>query len=292
MSPPEVSPPEASPPDQASPRSDAGATQAAPSGAQAGGERIDAPPAADAVVLSPPRTSRTLNGVSVTVHRFVNPPRTGDSKSDYWTQFQAWGELKNESSQMFRTISARVYWFDAAGKIIDSESIASAAQQDVGDLSEGESVYGEVEYVAPGETTPFHLMRNLDAIKGQVAGFVVVPRMGTDAGDQPPRGSLASLSDAQDAGGGEMSVPQRRITGRFTNEGRGRCRDPRVVYAFLDDRGLIREIRDFSVGDNFEFMLEPGQSHDFTGSFGFIGDTQWKAQAKLRFYASCREALE
>jgi hypothetical protein len=261
--------------------------------ASAGGTPvIDAPPSGTEVTLSPPRVSRTVNGIQVAVHRFINPARSGAKTAGYWTQFQAWGELANESSQVLQLMNARVVWFDAGGNVLNTESIGSLAQEDIGDFAEGENIFSDVEYVAPGQSVPFHMLRNLDAIKGEVAGFAIYPGDGVAVGDDAPRASVADIKDTVDAMTDSLEVPRRRISGRVVNEGTGRCRAPRVVYALLDERGLIRETSYFSVTEDPNVVFASGESRDFAGSFGFIGDSQWRGKAKLKLYAACSEPYD
>jgi hypothetical protein len=103
-------------------------------------------------------------GLSVVTHKVIAPARTGDSKEDYWTQYQVWGEITNHSSEVMEAVSGTITFHDASGAMIGIDSIGTAIKQDFGDSSPGETVRGAVHFVQPGQTVPFHFMRNLDAI--------------------------------------------------------------------------------------------------------------------------------
>lgn len=235
--------------------------------------------------VAPIVTSKESNGLVVSVHRYVHPPRTGDAKQDYWTQLQVWGEIENTSSKTFENVTARIVYFDASGKIITTESIASLSQQDAGDFAPGETVLGEVGFVAPGQTIPFHSMRNLAAIQGQVASFAVYPRAGFAADAATPNGVAVDVKDTIEAGEYDET---RIVSGSVRNDGAGGCRDPRFVVALLDDAGRIADVDSFIVSDDIRKVLGKGESLPFSGKIHLYGENAWKKTAKTRTWVDCK----
>jgi hypothetical protein len=215
----------------------------------------------------------------------VHPPRTGDPKEDYWTQLQVWGEITNTSSQTFESVTARIVYFDAKGEIIGTESIASLSQQDAGDFAPGETVLGEVGFVAPGQSVPFHAMRNLAAIKGDVASFAVYPRRGMAADPVTPHGTVVDVKDTIETGQYDET---RIISGSVRNDGEGACRDPYFVVALLDDAGRIADVESYIVSDDTKKLLGKGESLPFTAKIYLYGDNAWKKSAKLRTWVDCK----
>ncbi len=232
-----------------------------------------------------PVPSATAEGLSVTVHRYVMPKRTGDDTEDYWIQFQAWGEITNESSQTFETASARLVFYDAGGAAITTDSIASASQKDVGDTAPGENVYADVHFVAPGQSVPFHAMRNLAQINGEVASFAIVPRLGTAARGPLPGGVAVDVKDAIQGEGGAAS---RVLSGTIRNDGTAPCRDPYLVVALLDDAGHIGATETIIASDDVRKAVAMGESVAFSGKIQLYDDNAWKRAAPLRTWVDCK----
>lgn len=235
--------------------------------------------------VEPVATSEESNGLKVSVHRYVHPPRTGNEKEDYWTQLQVWGEITNTSSHTFEGVTARIVYFDAKGEIVGTESIASLSQQDAGDFAAGETVLGEVGFVAPGQSVPFHAMRNLAAIKGEVASFAVYPRRGMPADAAAPRGVAVDVTDVIEKGEYDET---RIISGSLRNDGEGGCRDPYFVVALLDEAGGVADVDSFIVSDDTGKVLGKGESLPFSGKIYLYGDNAWKKAAKVRTYVDCK----
>jgi hypothetical protein len=235
--------------------------------------------------VEPVATSDESNGLVVSVHRYVHPPRTGDDKQDYWTQLQVWGEITNTSKHTFENVTARIVYFDAAGGIVGTESIASLSQQDAGDHAPGETVLGGVGFVAPGQSVPFHAMRNLAAIKGEVASFAVYPRRGMPADPAAPKGVAVDVKDVIEAGQYDET---RIISGSVRNDGEGGCRDPYFVVALLDDAGRVADVESFIVSNDTQQVLGKGESLPFRGKIYLYGENAWKKAAKVRTYVDCK----
>lgn len=253
------------------------------------GAKVTVTAGPDPVSLDPIVASGVANGLSVRVHRYVDPPRSGKADDDYWTQFQAWGEITNESQETFESVSARIVFFDGSGKIIGTNSIASAAQEDAGDHAAGENVLGEVGFVAPGESIPFHYMRNLKAIEGEVASFEIYPRRGIVASDSPPKGVAVDVRDALE---GEPGLQVRTLSGTIRNDGTGGCRDPYFVVAVLDPQGRIGAVESMMAQDDTRKVLANGESIAFSGRIHLYDDNAWKTSAKLRTWVDCKPTYD
>jgi hypothetical protein len=88
--------------------------------------------------------------VEVVEHRVIQPPRSSDDRENRWRQLHVWGEMRNKSSRTLSRITADVLFFDARGKLLATESIASGTKTDLGDATPGEPISSAVHDVPPG----------------------------------------------------------------------------------------------------------------------------------------------
>jgi hypothetical protein len=249
----------------------------------------DAPPTvADGSVPSPVAAAEgtVVGGLSVVTHTVIAPARTGNSKEDYWTQYQVWGEITNHSSEVMEAVSGNITFLDASGALIGIESIGTAIKQDFGDASPGETVLGSVHFVQPGQTVPFHFLRNLDAIKGDVASHRLIPRRGTAASGPTPKGVAVDVKERFEGDGFHR---RRMFEGTIRNDGEGGCRAPAFVVAFLDDAGKVAHIDSFDATDDLQKMLAKGETIAFSGGVYIKGDDMgWRETAKVKTYVDCQ----
>jgi hypothetical protein len=222
----------------------------------------------------------------VVTHKVIAPARTGDKKEDYWTQYQVWGEITNHSTEVMEAVSGNLTFLDASGALIDIESIGTAVKQDLGDASPGETVFGAVHFVQPGQTVPFHFLRNLDAIKGDVASHRLIPRRGTAADGPTPKGVAVDVKERFD---GEGFHRKRMFEGTIRNDGEGGCRAPAFVVAFLDDAGKVADLESFDATDDLQKILAKGETIAFSGGVYIKGDDiAWRETAKVKTYVDCQ----
>jgi hypothetical protein len=226
-----------------------------------------------------------VDGLSIVTHTVIAPKRTGDSKEDYWTQYQVWGELTNHSSEVMESISGTITFHDAAGAMIGIDSIGTAIKQDFGDTSPGETILAAVSFVQPGQTVPFHFTRNLDAIKGDIASHRVTPRRATRATGPTPKGVAVDVKERFE---GEGFHRKRIFEGTIRNDGEGGCRSPEFVAAFLDAAGKVAHVARFDASDDLQQMLAKGESMPFSGGVYVTGDDAWRETAAVKTYVSCR----
>jgi hypothetical protein len=224
-------------------------------------------------------------GLSVVTHKVIAPARTGDSKEDYWTQYQVWGEITNHSSEVMEAVSGTITFHDAAGAMIGIDSIGTAIKQDFGDSSPGETVRGAVHFVQPGQTVPFHFMRNLDAIKGEIASHRIAPRRGTPVAGPTPKGVAVDVKERFE---GEDFSRKRMFEGTIRNDGEGGCRAPAFVVAFLDDAGKVAHIDSFDASDDLQKLLAKGETIAFSGGVYVAGDEAWREKAAVSTFVDCR----
>jgi hypothetical protein len=242
---------------------------------------------APAVVESPAPVAEgtVVDGLSLVTHKVIAPQRTGDRKEDYWTQYHVWGEITNHSSEVMETVSGNITFLDASGAIIGIESIGSAIKQDLGDASPGETVRGAVHFVQPGQTVPFHFLRNLDAIKGDIASHRLTPRRGTPVSGPTPKGVAV---DVKERFAGEGHQRKRMFEGTLRNDGEGGCRSPSLVVAFLDDAGKVADLESFDASDDLRKVLATGETIAVSGGAYVTGDDAWRETAKVRTYVDCQ----
>lgn len=225
------------------------------------------------------------NGLSIVTHKVLAPKRTGDSKEDYWTQYQVWGEITNHSSEVMEAVTGTITFHDAAGAMIGIDSIGTAVKQDVGDDSPGETILGSVHFVQPGQTVPFHFMRNLDAIKGDIASHRVTPRRGTPVSGAAPK---AVAVDVKERFEGEGFSRKRMFEATIRNDGEGGCRAPSLVVAFLDDAGKIAHVDAFDASDDLQKVLAKGETIAVSGGVYVTGDDAWREKAAVRTFVDCQ----
>jgi hypothetical protein len=249
----------------------------------------DPAPAAEpaaAPVAAAAAEGAVVGGLSVVTHKVIAPARTGNSKEDYWTQYEVWGEITNHSTEVMEAVSGNLTFLDASGALIGIESIGTAIKQDLGDASPGETVFGAVHFVQPGQTVPFYFLRNLAAIKGDVASHRLIPRRGTAASGPTPRGVAVDVKEGLD---GEGFHQRRMFEGTIRNDGEGGCRAPAFVVAFLDDAGKVAHIDSFDATDDLHKTLAKGETIAFSGGVYIKGDDMgWRETAKVKTYVDCQ----
>lgn len=231
--------------------------------------------------------------IEVVEHTVIKPARGKDDKENYWIQFQIFGEMKNKSSHTVRMIAADVTYYDASGKMVDIDSIATAAKKDARIHVPGDPIHAAVHYVPPGGTVPFHYTRNLAAIKGEWATYKITPRAVAGV-DNAPVGVAVGVKEEV----GEMTNPalpnnkvvtkRRAFEGQIKNDGAGGCRDPKLVVGFYDS-GKLRHLAsiDAKVQDNHKLVLGQGQSVPFKGVVSVGYDDAWREKAQVKTWVSC-----
>ncbi|MBX7084380.1 MAG: hypothetical protein K1X88_34560 [Nannocystaceae bacterium] len=239
--------------------------------------RVTATPSAAAPAAAP-----AGGPLTVAVHSVDAPQPTGNREEDYWIQYRVWGEFTNTGTEVIEDPSARVLFYDADGKVIGIDSIATAAQADVGDHDAGENVYAEVHFVAPGERVPFFYTRNLAAIQGKVARHELVARPALVA-DAPPRGVVADSGERFE---GEDFSRKRVFTATLRNDGEGPCRSPALVVGFYDG-GKLRHVERFDASDDLQRAIARGESIAATGGVFVSGDNAWRERATVQLWADC-----
>jgi hypothetical protein len=232
--------------------------------------------------------------LEIVEHTVVEPPRGKDDKENYWIQMQIWGEMKNKSNRTVRLMSADITFYDAQGKSLGIASIGTAMKQDLHDASPGERIYSVVHDVPPGGSAPFHYMRNYAAIKGLAASHKLTMRPALVA-QSPAVGVAVGVKESV----GEMTNPalpnsktlskRRAFEGTLRNDGKGACKNPKLVVALLSPEGKIRETHAFAARatDDKPLTLAPAASAPFKGAV-LIGLTDpWQEKAAVKSYVDC-----
>ena len=234
--------------------------------------------------------------LEVVEHVVSSPARGKDDKENYWIQLQIWGEMKNKSNRTVYAIKGDVTYYDAAGKLIDIDSIATETKKDYGDKIPGDPVISEVHFIPPGGSVPFHYTRNLAAIKGVAASHKITLRP-AEAVPSPPVGVTVGLKESV----GEMRNPalpkstttnrMRAFEGEIRNDGKLGCRDPKIVIALLSPDGKVKEVDAFDAKteDNHKLVLAQGQSTHVKGAVYVTGEDAWREKAQVKTYVDCDE---
>ena len=228
-------------------------------------------------------TRASGEGITITAHTVIHPPRTGSEKEDYWVQYQVYGEITNDTNQTFESVSGRITFHDAKGAVIGIQSIGTAIKEDFGDESPGETIFGAVHFVAPGQSVPFHFTRNLAAIKGEIASHQLHARRGTPA-TNPPKGVAVDVKETFE---GDGFARKRVFTGTIRNDGEGPCRSPAFVVAFLDDAGKIASIESWDASDDLRKTIAQGESIAFHGGAYVTAEQAWRERAAVKSWVDC-----
>lgn len=234
--------------------------------------------------------------LEVVEHRVVQPARSKDDRENYWRQLHVWGELRNRSSRTVSQITADVLFFDARGRLLEVESIASGVKKDLGDESPGEPVASAIHDIPPGGSAPFHFQRNLKAIRGEIASHKIVIRSARVA-SQPSRGVVVGAKETiaemtNPAVRGSRQVAKRRaFEGTIRNDGPGACRAPKLVVALLAADGKIRETHVFDArpAQNRELTLAPGATTPFLAAVHVGFDDAWRETAVAKSWVDCEQ---
>jgi hypothetical protein len=228
--------------------------------------------------------SASAGGLTITAHNVLNPERAATEKENYWIQYQVYGEITNDTNETLETVSGRITFHDASGKMLGIDSIGTAVKQDVGDDTPGETIYASVHFVKPGQTVPFHFMRNLAAIKGEVASHELHTRYGEPAAD-PPDALAVGVKESFE---GDQFMRKRMFEGTIRNDGNGGCRAPAFVVAFLDDAGKIASMESWDASDDLQKTLATGETIDFRGGAFVTGDKAWRENAPVKTWVNCQ----
>lgn len=229
--------------------------------------------------------TEVVSGISVATHTVISPPRTGDKKEDYWTQYMVYGEITNHSTKVFESMSAQLTFHGKDGAMLGVESIGTLSAQDAGDFTPGESIYAEVHFVQPGQTVPFFFTRNLAAVDGDIAFHKLYPKRAMVADDPPHAVAL----DVVDGTNGKADFERKRtFSGTIRNDGEGGCRYPEYVVAFRDAAGKIASIDRFQATDDLKQVLAKGESLPFAGGVYVSGENAWRETAKVEGFVDCQ----
>lgn len=229
-------------------------------------------------------TKASGGGLTITAHNVINPERAATDKENYWIQYQVYGEITNDTNETLETVSGRITFHDASGKMLGIDSIGTAVKQDVGDSTPGETIYASVHFVKPGQTVPFHFMRNLAAIKGEVASHELHTRGGRPAAD-PPEAVAVGVKESFE---GDQYMRKRMFEGTIRNDGNGGCRSPAFVVAFLDDAGKIASMESWDASDDLQKTIAKGETIDFRGGAFVTGDDAWRENARIKTWVNCQ----
>ncbi|MBX3231268.1 MAG: FxLYD domain-containing protein [Labilithrix sp.] len=232
--------------------------------------------------------------LAVVEHAYVSPPRGKDDKENYTLQLQIWGELRNDSKQTVRTITADVTFYDAAGKLIGIDSIGTASKKDVNDPTPGDRVDAEVHFVPPGASVPFQYRRNLAAIRGVPATHKITLRKAVVVPDGP-RAVLTNASESVAVTANpnlpdNPTVARRRVfSATLENQGPAACRAPRLVISFFGPDGKIKDVRTFGARPekNWELVVPKGGSVPVKGAVLVEHANAWYEKAPVKTYADC-----
>jgi len=234
--------------------------------------------------------------VEVVEHRVIQPPRSSDDRENRWRQLHVWGEMRNKSSRTLSRITADVLFFDARGKLLATDSIASGTKKDLGDATPGEPISSAVHDVPPGASVPFHFQRNLAAIRGEIASHKIVVRPSRVA-SRPSRGVVIDMKETvaemtnPAVPGSRQTAKRRAFEGTIRNDGAGGCRAPKVVVALFAPDGKLWETHVAAVRPtkNWELTLEPGATTTFIAAVPVGFDGAWRATAPAKTWIDCEQ---
>ncbi|MCC6898115.1 MAG: hypothetical protein IT377_04030 [Polyangiaceae bacterium] len=140
------------------------------------------------------------------------------------------GEIRNDTTKWIESPKVAVLLFDAQGKPIGVDSIAAAE-------GFGESALGMRHNVPPGETSPFHYIRDIKKLARPYASHKLEPR--AFPADSSFNATVADVKTDKETIG---KTEYWRTTGTVKNAGKP-CSNPAAVIAFYDANGKIVDTR-------------------------------------------------
>lgn len=186
-----------------------------------------------------------------------------------------YGELNNGTDKW---LSARINvdLLDGGGKEIGVDSILTGVAQDLGTAPQ-EFVVVEGDVIPPGETSPFHYIRDVNKIGGTYAKHVLA----TEAREvvKVGRGEITDLTSTFEFGTFE-------VKGTFKSVGEHTCEDPSPIAALYDAQGKlvsVASIAPTNPDDSFVEKLDKDQSVSFT----FL--VRGEQTNTLKTFARCEE---
>lgn len=165
------------------------------------------------------------------------------------------GEIHNLSPHWILTPRIEVRLFDAAGKLINVESIMTAVAKDLGRDEAFDTAYAERNFTPPGDVAVFEYIRDARKLGGKYSShqLTVSARAVTGA----PKVAIEAFS-APKAADGWYSAG-----GRIKNTGTVGCRSPKAVIGLYGSDGRLYGVAEAEPDEYFQKDLAPGQSVAF-----------------------------
>lgn len=189
-----------------------------------------------------------------------------------------YGVVTNETGQPVEGVKVTLELFDPSGAPIDVDGWHKVAQKEA-HAGDKEYTRGEVHYLPPGASTPYHYLRDPHKMKGTYGSHKLTATARARTAPMPTAQIASVTTTVVPNGFGEVT-----LRGTFVN-GREPCRSPTAFFGFFEGAKLVALVTPHqnALDTHFQKKLSPGQSIPFEGkSF-----PQAPANAQVKTWASC-----
>jgi hypothetical protein len=187
-----------------------------------------------------------------------------------------YGEMKNETTDKWIAARVAVDLLDASGKPLGVDSIQAGVAADLGEAAQ-EHVVVEREVIPPGESSPFHYLREVTKIGGSYAKHTLSP-VGREVSDVG-RGEIRGVTSTFELG-------SFAVKGTLVSTGEHPCEDPSPILALYDAQGKLVALASnapMAADGSFVEKLDKDQSLSFELS------VSGEQTQQLKTFVKCEE---
>jgi hypothetical protein len=188
------------------------------------------------------------------------------------------GTVTNDTGAPVESVNVTLDLFDASGAPIDVSGWHKVAQQEA-HAGDKEHARGEIHYLMPGESTPYHYIRDPAKMKGKYASHRLTVSALPGA-SRPPTARIDGPTTQKVQGGFDEVT----LKGTFV-VGAAPCRSPKVYFGFYEGDKLVELVSPHknALDDHFQRSVPAGTRIPFEGkSFPHA-----PAGASVRAFGGC-----
>lgn len=188
------------------------------------------------------------------------------------------GTVTNETGAPVESVKVTLDLFDASGAPIDVSGWHKVAQQEA-HAGDKEHARGEIYYLLPGESTPYHYIRDPAKMKGKYARHTLTVSA-LPGGSRPPTARIDGPTTQKVEGGFDEVT----LKGTFV-VGASPCRSPKAFFGFYEGEKLVALVSPHknALDDHFQKSVAAGTKIPFQGkSFPHAPDG-----ATVRAFGGC-----
>lgn len=170
------------------------------------------------------------------------------------------GTVTNDTGAPVESVKVTLDLFDASGAPIDVSGWHKVAQQEA-HAGDKEHARGEVYYLLPGESTPYHYIRDPAKMKGKYARHTLTVSA-LPGGSRPPTARVDGPTTQKVEGGFDEVT----LKGTFV-VGASPCRSPKAFFGFYEGEKLVSLVSPHknALDDHFQKSVAAGTKIPFQG---------------------------